>query len=125
MILVLAVLACLPQGANLAILSLLFFTFGFFTSAGQVMYAHIKPRVPVERSGTAMTAVNFFTMVGVAVYLQGLGSLMQYLYRGASLSAPAFRAAFLFCAACLVLTVVLYGFTVETRGKSKTPAERG
>ena len=119
MILVLAVLACLPRGANLAVLSLLFFAFGFFTSAGQVMYAHIKERVPLERAGTAMTGVNFFTMVGVAVYLQGLGSLMQYLYRGASLSAPAFRAAFFFCAACLVLTVVLYGFTVETRGKGK------
>ncbi len=59
------------------------------------------------------------------MYLQGLGSLMQYLYRDESLSAPAFRAAFFFCAACLVVAVVLYGFTVETRGKSKTPAERG
>ncbi len=120
MILVLAILACLPRGTDLTVLSLLFFAFGFFTSAGQVMYAHIKERVPVERAGTAMTGINFFTMVGVAVYLQGLGSLMQYLYRDESLSAPAFRAAFFFCAACLVLTVVLYGFTVETRGKSKT-----
>ena len=72
-----------------------------------------------------MTGVNFFTMVGVAVFLQGLGSLMQYLYRDASLSAPAFRAAFFFCAACLVVAVVLYGFTVETRGKSKPPSAPG
>ena len=125
MTLVLIILACLPRGTGLTVLSPLFFAFGFFTSACQVMYAHIKERVPIERAGTAMAGVNFFTMVGVAVYLQGLGSLMQYLYRGESLSAPAFRAAFFFCAACLVLAVVLYGFTVETRGKSKKPAERG
>jgi predicted MFS family arabinose efflux permease len=125
MILVLAVLACLPRGASLTPLSLLFFAFGLFTSAGQVMFAHIKERVPVERAGTAMTGINFFTMVGVAVYLQGLGSLMQYLYRGASLSAPAFRAAFFFCAACLALTVALYGFTVETRGRSTAAANAG
>ena len=123
MILVLTILACLPPGVGLPVLSLLFFAFGFFTSAGQVMYAHIKERVPVERAGAAMSGVNFFTMVGVAVFLQGLGSLMQYLYRGASLSAPAFRAAFFFCAACLVLTVVLYGFTAETRGKGKAVSE--
>ncbi len=123
MILVLAALACLPRGAGLTVLSLLFFAFGFFAGAGQVMYAHIKERMPVERAGTAMTGVNFFTMVGVAVFLQGLGGLMQYLYGDASLSAPAFRAAFFFCAACLVLTVVLYGFTAETGGKGKPHSE--
>jgi len=117
MILALVALAFLPRGANLTVLSVLFFGFGFFTSAGQVMYAHIKERMPPERSGAAMTGVNFFTMVGVAAFLQGLGNLMQYLYPGASLGAPAFRMAFLFCAACLVFTVTLYFFTVETLGK--------
>jgi hypothetical protein len=63
-----------------------------------------------------MTEVNFFTMVGVAVFLQGMGSLMQYLYPFESLGAPAFRAVFLFCTACLVFTLVLYCFTVETLG---------
>ncbi|MBU1745629.1 MAG: MFS transporter [Proteobacteria bacterium] len=123
MILVLAVLACLPPGTNLTVLSVLFFGFGFFTSSGQVMYAHIKERVPVERAGAAMTGVNFFTMVGVAAFLQGLGGLMQSLYPGESFGAPAFRVAFFFCTACLVLTLALYGFTVETRGKNKTLPE--
>lgn len=41
-----------------------------------------------------MTGVNFFTMVGVAAFLQGLGNLMQYLYPGESFGAPAFRVAF-------------------------------
>ncbi|MFH2120412.1 MAG: thiamine biosynthesis protein ThiF, partial [Pseudomonadota bacterium] len=79
--------------------------------------------VPVERAGAAMTGVNFFTMVGVAAFLQGLGGLMQSLYPGESFGAPAFRVAFFFCTACLVLTLALYGFTVETRGKNKTLPE--
>ena len=124
MSLVLAVLACLPQSANLTVLSVLFFGFGIFTSAGQIVFAHIKERMPVQYAGTAMTGVNFFTMVGVAVFLQGLGNLMQYLYPGESLGAPAFKVAFFFCTACLAFTSVLYCFTVETLGKSKTLSER-
>ncbi len=122
MLAVLVVLALLPPGAGAPLVSILFFAFGFFTSSGQVMYAHIKERMPLEQAGTAMTGVNFFTMAGVAVFLQGLGSLMHGLYGGASLGAPAFRAAFLFCAACLALTAVLYGFTAETRGTGKSPS---
>jgi hypothetical protein len=49
---------------------------------------------------------------------------MQYLYPSESLGAPAFRAAFLFCTACLVFTLVLYCFTVETIGKRKTLPSR-
>lgn len=124
MIVVLSIFASLPPGTNLTVLSMLFFSFGFFTSSGQVMYAHIKERMPVEHAGTAMTGVNFFTMVGVAAFLQGVGNLMQYLFPGESFGAPAFRAAFFFCAACLVLTLTLYGFTVETHGKNKALPEQ-
>jgi len=116
MILTLVVLAGLSRGAAPAAL---FFSFGFFAGTGQVMYAHIKERMPAERAGTAMTLVNFFTMAGVVVFLQGLGSLMQYLYPAESLGAPAFRAAFLLCAASLLATLVLYFFTVETRRKRR------
>lgn len=120
MVVMLAVLAILGPGADWIVLSLLFFGFGFFTSSGQIVYAHIKERMPVESAGTAMTGVNFFTMIGVAVFLQGLGNLMQWLYPGESLGAPAFRMAFFFCAVCLALSLVLYCFTVETLGKGKT-----
>ena len=120
MVLALALLAVLPRGAGVTLLSLLFFCFGFVTGAGQIVFAHIKERMPAERAGTAMTGVNFFTMLGVAAFLQGLGGLMQYLYPGESLAAPAFRVAFLFCAACLALTLALYGFTAETLGRRKS-----
>ena len=84
-------------------------------SAGGIMYAHIKERMPTAHAATAMTGVNFFTMMGVVAFLQGLGSVMHYCYPQASLGASAFKSAFWICAACLGLTVGLYAFTIETR----------
>ena len=114
---VLAVFSRLPVGVGFAPLAVLFFGFGVFSSAGQIMYAHIKERMPIERAGTAMTGINFFTMAGVAVFLQGLGSLMQRFYPDAALGAGAFRGAFLFCAGCLLVTAALYLMTKETLGR--------
>ncbi|OQA29017.1 MAG: hypothetical protein BWY58_00082 [Chloroflexi bacterium ADurb.Bin344] len=103
----------------MTLLSVLFFGFGFFSGVGLIVYAHIKERMPVQYAGTAMTGVNFFTMTGVAVFLQGLGHLMQSLYPGEALGASAFKAAFLFCSVCLACTSGLYFLTVETLGKGK------
>ena len=114
MLAVLVVLSRLSSGVGFAPLAVLFFGFGFFSSAGQVMYAHIKERMPIERAGTAMTGINFFTMAGVAIFLQGLGSLMQRFYPEAALGAGAFKGAFLFCAGCLLVTAILYLMTKET-----------
>ncbi len=117
MLAVLVVFSRLPVGVGYAPLAVLFFGFGFFSSAGQIMYAHIKERMPIEKAGTAMTGINFFTMAGVAVFLQGLGSLMQRFYPDAALGAGAFRGAFLFCAGCLLVTATLYLMTKETLGR--------
>ncbi len=114
MLAVLVVFARLSAGVGFFPLAALFFGFGFFSGAGQIMYAHIKERMPIERAGTAMTGINFFTMAGVAVFLQGLGSLMQRFYPGASLGAGAFKGAFYLCAGCLLVTSVLYLATQET-----------
>lgn len=118
MVLVLVLLCRLDAGTGYFTLAVLFFGFGFFSSAGQIMYAHIKERMPIERAGTAMTGINFFTMTGAAAFLQGLGNLMARLYPGASLGPDAFRASFLFCAGCLVVTALFYLFTKETLGRS-------
>lgn len=56
-------------------------------------------------------------MVGVVVFLQGLGSLMHCLHPQASLGASAFKGAFLIYATCLGLVTVFYLFTTETRGR--------
>ncbi len=114
MIVTLTALAQVDTETGYSTLVILFFGFGVFSSAGQVMYAHIKERVPIERAGMAMTGVNFFTMVGVAVFLQGLGFLMDYFYPNASLSPEAFRLSFYFCAGCLAVSALLYTMTRET-----------
>ena len=112
--LVLVVLAGLGPKTPMALLAVLFFSFGFFSSSGGIMFAHIKERMPAEHAATAMTGVNFFNMIGVVVFLQGLAAVMHFFFPQASLGAAAFKGAFLICAACLAVTVVCYLFTVDT-----------
>ncbi|MBW2469904.1 MAG: MFS transporter, partial [Deltaproteobacteria bacterium] len=69
---------------GLFIISLVFFLFGLAASGGMLMYPHIKDLMPRDMSGAAMTGINFFNMLGPAVFLQGLGTFMQHLYPDAS-----------------------------------------
>ena len=120
MSLILIGLTRLSPGTGMIVLGFLFFSFGFFGAAGNIMYTHIKERMPLESAGAAMTGINFFTMFGVAVFLQGLGSMMQRLHPNAALGPAAFQDAFWFCAICLGGTACLYMLATETLGK-KTP----
>lgn len=112
-------MAFLPEGVGLPILIFLFFCFGFSAGTANVFYAHIKDLMPLELSGVAMTGVNFFTMLGAAVFLQGLGSLMQRIYPEAALGISAFRCAFLLCALLLLAAAILYLFTRDAGGNKK------
>jgi len=114
-LLTIIILTLIPPGIHLAVLALLFFCFGFFNAAGLLMYPHIKEMMPLEMAGVAMTGINFFNMIGPAVFLQGLGSLMQALYPDASRGPEAFNAAFKMCSVCLVIATTLYFFTQEKR----------
>jgi sugar phosphate permease len=96
---------------------LVFFSFGLASGSGQVMYAHIKEQVPKANAGMAMTGINFFTMAGVAVFLQGMGHVMTRFFPGASLTLPAFHLAFGVCAICLAGIALLYCLTRETLEK--------
>lgn len=107
----------IPQNAGLGVVASFFFAFGFFSSAGLLMYTHIKDLMPIEMAGAAMTGINFFNMMGPALFLQGLGILMQAMYPEASRGPAAFDTAFLVCMVSLLAAGTLYGFT-----KDKTPA---
>ena len=113
-IFILLILAMLTSKTTLVILMMLFFSFGFFRSSGALLYVHIKETMPLEMAGTAMTGINFFTMIGPAVFLQGLGVLMQTLYPQSSRGPEAFTASFTLCAILLFLVSVLYLFTKDT-----------
>lgn len=105
---------------RLMVSALLFFGFGFFTGAGLLMIPHIKDLMPNHMAGAAMTGINFFTMIGPAVFLHGLGILMQALYPHASRGPEAFNAAFLLSVSCLVGVAVLYLFTRDTTSESNS-----
>jgi len=109
------IMAIIPVDTPLIALGLLFFCFGFFNATGILMYPHIKELMPAEMSGAAMTGINFFTMIGPAIFLQGLGTLMQTLYPAASRGPGAFHAAFIVCIVFLGLISIMYVFTGEKR----------
>jgi len=114
--LLLALTACAGRDTGLTILIVLFLGFGLF-QPGTLMYVQVKEIMPLRMAGTAMTGVNFFTMVGAAFFLQSLGGLMQSLYPEASRGMPAFRTAFFVCAAFMASVTILYAFTKDTRGQ--------
>ena len=113
-IVILLILAMISSKTVLPILIMLFLSFGFFRSSGALLYVQIKETMPLEMAGTAMTGINFFTMIGPAVFLQGLGVLMQALYPQSSRGPEAFTASFTLCALLLLLVSVLYLFTKDT-----------
>jgi hypothetical protein len=77
------------------------------------MYAHIKERMPIEKAGTAMTGINFFTMIGVAFFLHGLGWMIKSLYPEGPPPPEVYSIAFGVFGASLLFTALLYTFTVE------------
>ena len=110
---ILITLAVLSIDTGLLILFALFFGFGFSSGSGQIMYAHIKERMPLKNAGTAMTGINFFTMIGVAFFLHGLGWVIKEFYPGGSIEPEVFRMSFLLFGGCLVFTGLIYSLTVD------------
>lgn len=105
------VLRGLPPGTSELAAGAVFFAFGLASASGMHVYAHIKALVPKEMAGAAMSGTNFFTMMGPAVFLQGLGIAMQGLYPEASRGPEAFGTALLICLVCQAAIGGLYLFT--------------
>lgn len=109
--LITSMLRALPPGTSALLVGAIFFAFGLASASGMHVYAHIKALVPQDMAGAAMSGTNFFTMMGPAVFLQGLGIAMQGLYPEASRGPEAFSAALLICVVCQAAIGVLYLFT--------------
>jgi predicted MFS family arabinose efflux permease len=106
-------LMAIPPSVSLIVITVFFFAFGFFSAAGLLMYPHIKDLMPHEMAGATLTGINLFNMLGPAVYLQGLGIMMQALYPEASRGPAAFDASFLVCSLSLLVAGGIYSFTKE------------
>jgi len=104
-------LRALPPGTSSFVAGATFLAFGLASASGMHVYAHIKALVPKDMAGAAMSGTNFFTMMGPAVFLQGLGIAMQGLYPEASRGPAAFSTALLICVVCQAAIGVLYLFT--------------
>jgi sugar phosphate permease len=109
------VLMSIPSNASVIVIAVFFFAYGFFSAAGLLMYPHIKDLMPLEMAGATLTGINLFNMLGPAVFLQGLGVMMQALYPEASRGPAAFDASFLVCSLSLLVAGGIYAFTKEKK----------
>jgi predicted MFS family arabinose efflux permease len=109
--LITSILRALPPGTSALLAGAIFLAFGIASASGMHVYAHIKALVPKDMAGAAMSGTNFFTMMGPAVFLQGLGIAMQGLYPEASRGPQAFGTALLICVVCQAAIGTLYLFT--------------
>jgi MFS family permease len=113
--LITALMRALPPGTSALAAGAVFLAFGLASASGLHVYAHIKALVPKDMAGAAMSGTNFFTMLGPAVFLQGLGIVMQGLYPEASRGPQAFETALLICAASQAAIGGLYLITRTNR----------
>lgn len=83
---------------SLIVMAGIFFCIEFFNSCGNVIYANIKELLPSTISGTAMSAVNFFTMAGDGFFQHVMGiSIERFSLQQGQLPAEAFSFAFSLC----------------------------
>jgi MFS family permease len=94
-------------------LSLIFFAIGFGSAFGQIMYAHIKELFPSHMSGTAMTGINFFTMMGAGIFIHGFGRILESGHLASLAPGTAYRMAFFLCFVGALIAVGLYAFTKD------------
>jgi len=99
---------------SLIMIAGIFFFIGFLTSCGNIMYANIKELLPDSISGTAMSAVNFFTMAGAGVFQHVMGiTIDKFSLHQVQLTPDAFSFAFGLCFVSAALGTVAYLFVRE------------
>jgi sugar phosphate permease len=90
----------------------IFFFIGFFTSFGLLTFSHAKDLFPVAISGTVTTFVNFFTMMGAALFMPVLGRVIESFPRaGSSYPGEAYHLSFLICFLGMAGSVIFYAFS--------------
>lgn len=99
------------------ILALVFFVMGVSVSCGVAVYPLIRESFPVEITGTALTSVNFFILLGAAIVQQVMGIIISGFSKTAAGIYPvsAYKQAFILPLALLILSTALFLWTRDTR----------
>lgn len=91
-------------------LMLLCWLLGFFSAAQYILYTQVKESFSLSIAGTALTALNFFVILGAAMFQQMTGFIMGQWERSAAGALPlaAYQWGFGVSALLLALTLALY-----------------
>ena len=93
-----------------------FFLLGLSGSFAPIMYANIKELLPSSVSGTAMSAVNFFTMMGAGFFQHVMGIIIGRLsLQEGQLPPEAFSFAFGLCVIAAASGSIGYLFVKRVR----------
>jgi MFS family permease len=116
------VLVSWDRDTPLWVIDTVFTLFGIISATANVMFAHIRELFPPEMAARAMTGVNFFVMLGAAVFTQIIGFVVGDGLSG--LDRPeAFRPAWILGACSMGAAGVLYLFTPDSKAL-RPPEER-
>ena len=100
----------------------LFFSLGLFSSCGMVLYSQVKESFDIRMAATAMTAVNFFTMMGGALFMQGMGRIIEmFPAEGGAYDPRAYHTAFLTCCLGMAGAIAFYSFSRDTKPAPRAP----
>jgi MFS family permease len=96
--------------------SAIFMLLGFFSGFGMLAYTHIKELFPLSMSGMVTAGVNFFIMIGGAVFMQAIGIIIS-LYGDTNqvYSSGAYHVAFLICLMGMIASLIFYSFSKSNR----------
>ncbi len=100
---------------------------GFTSAALYILYTQVKETFHHSISGTALTALNFFVMLGAAVFQQMTGFILGYWKPNAAgtLPLPAYQWGFGVSAALLALALAIYTLCRDTHPGLKTDRQVG
>ncbi len=101
-------LALAPPRANPWALGAILAFLGLSSSFGMVVYAHAKELMPPQLSGMAMTGVNFFNMLGPALFLHAMGWILDHVAAADGAGPGGYRTGFLVGAAATGLSFLVY-----------------
>lgn len=101
------VLAEYHGSGSLLLVGITFFIIGFVNAFNQISFIHIQELMPERISGSAMTATNFFGMMGAGAFVHGLGLIFEQTPQS-MLSGSSYQQAFLVCFGAFIVSLLCY-----------------